>query len=67
MDNACVSLVAGTAASTTRSVNDQSPVSLGVPEMVPVDALRTSPGGNDPTDTDHTNGAFPPDREIVVA
>ena len=49
--------------SVTRIDNEYEPVVVGVPERVPVDALRESPGGNDPVATAKLLLPLPPEEE----
>ena len=52
------------------SVNDteklNSPVAVGVPEIVPARLSNTRPGGTLPLVTAHVSGAVPP-KEVKVA
>ena len=43
----------------TVTVNDDDPVTVGVPDTTPADD-NDNPAGNDPADTDHTYGDVPP-------
>lgn len=46
--------------SLTITVIGKLPLVVGVPEMMPVLAVRLSPGGRLPDVIDHTKGAVPP-------
>jgi hypothetical protein len=51
--------------SVTRSLKLNEPVLVGVPEIFPFEALRSSPGGNAPLVTPHTRDPIPPVTETV--
>lgn len=46
--------------SVTRRVKVNGPVLVGVPETLPVEGLRLTPGGNAPLVTPHTRVPMPP-------
>ena len=46
--------------SVTRKVNSNEPEVVGVPEILPFEGLRLSPGGNAPLVTPHTSVPMPP-------
>ena len=50
----------GSVASITLTVKLKTPEPVGVPEIVPVPALKFTPGGNDPALIDHVYGVVPP-------
>jgi len=51
--------------SVTRKVNSNKPEVMGVPEILPFEGLRSSPGGNAPLVTPQTSVPMPPVTEIV--
>lgn len=55
-----VAVSAGDSESTTCRTKFDAPVALGVPVMAPVDALKESPAGNEPDESDQAYGAVPP-------
>ena len=46
--------------SVTRTVNSNGPEVVGVPEILPLEESRLSPGGNAPLVTPHTRVPMPP-------
>ena len=50
-------------ASVTRSVKLNEPEVVGIPEIVPFEGSRSSPGGNAPLVTPHTRVPMPPVTE----
>ena len=65
MDTAAVAIAPRL--SFTCTVNAKAPLTVGVPEMMPVAAEILNPGGNDPAEMLHVYGVEPPDatREVV--
>lgn len=51
--------------SVTRRVNVNGPVLVGVPEILPFEVLRLSPGGKPPLVTPHTRVPKPPVTKTV--
>jgi len=51
--------------SVTRSLKENVPALVGVPERLPVEALRLRPGGREPLITPHTSVPIPPVAETV--
>ena len=51
--------------SVTRSLKENAPVLVGVPDRLPVEALRLKPGGKAPLITPHTSVPMPPVTETV--
>ena len=49
--------------SVTRTVSDDDPAALGVPEIAPVDELRESPAGKEP---ETRAKEFPPDPPLLT-
>jgi hypothetical protein len=49
--------------SVTRTVSDDDPAALGVPEIAPVDELRESPAGNEPL---ARAKEFPPEPPLLT-
>ena len=66
IDSAFVLDVAGTAESTTCTVNAKVPRFVGVPAIAPVAAFSVSPGGSEPEITAHVNGGCPPDTATAL-
>jgi len=81
IDRLAVAVIGGLWESVTATVKLKVPTVVGVPKMTPVEALRVSPGGSEPTDTDQVSGGFtlnavrvaeyavptwPPGTEVVV-
>ena len=60
IERAFVALCAGLSESVTLTVKGKVPEDVGVPEITPVEELRTSPGGKEPALIDHVYGLFPP-------
>jgi hypothetical protein len=58
MDNAWVSVAR--LASVTRTVNEEVPAAVGVPEIVPAIASRVRPAGRAPEAMVNKKGFFPP-------
>lgn len=52
-------------ASVIRTVKDDDPMAVGVPDSTPVDAFKVAQAGRAPSDTLHVNGATPPDAARV--
>ena len=50
----------GVVESETCAVKLNVPVEVGVPEMAPVEAVKLSPGGNEPAEMLQEYGVFPP-------
>jgi hypothetical protein len=56
----------GVVASITLTVKLNTPEAVGVPEIVPLPALKLTPVGSDPALIDHVYGVVPPLAERVV-
>lgn len=59
IERAFVACCGGFSESVTFTVKWKVPEDVGVPEITPVEALRTSPNGREPALIDHVYGVFP--------
>ncbi len=60
IERAFVADCGGFSESVSLTVKLKVPEDVGVPEITPVVALRTSPAGKEPALIDHVYGVFPP-------